>query len=563
LNFAKNLPESKRVSATRGWSERITRWLFKPHVSITKREEQRQATLLAAFLSGLVILTFLGTALPALFGMSNPLEDPFTYVMGGISIVLSMGYIFSRTRFYNYGAVITVTVLSALPFLLAVTRGDFSAERIPSVLGWLILPLIVGSIFLNVRGVIILALANITAVILFPRFVNQIQFQVIFPPLSLLIVVSTLILILVRNRNQLEQYRLTDLSEKNLELRSLQGSLEERVKNRTTSLEKRLIQLRTAAEISRSIGAVLDPDELLTQVVNLIQKGFNLYYVGLFLIDKNNNYAVLQSGTGIPGRNMISEGHKLAVGGSSMIGWATASKKPRIALDVGKDAVRFENPHLPYTRSELALPLIIGNEVLGALSIQSTESEAFDEDDLTILQGIADSLAIAINNARLFQQVQENLAEINTLHRSYLTDSWSETSLPTSIHSITVENEPTDNGREEPLSTFEVPMTLREQVIGQLTFAAQKTDLSPEETAFIEAVTTQASIALENARLLEETKRRVERERVVSEVSNKLWATSDVDNIIQIGIREIGRVLNASEGIIKLSVRDESHITQE
>ena len=238
-----------------------------------------------------------------------------------------------------------------------------------------------------------------------------------------------------------------------------------------------------------------------------------------------------------------------------MIGWATAHKKARIALDVGKDAVHFTNPHLPLTRSELALPILLGSEVLGALTIQSQRPEAFDEDDITILQGIADSLATAINNAKLFTQVQQNLEEISALHHSYLSEAWSDVSIPSEGLSLAIEHESEQDPSAE-ITTLNVPLTLREEVIGNLTLEANKSNWSPEETAFIEAVTNQAALAMENARLLEETKRRVERERVVSEVTRKLWGTGDIENLLRSSLREIGRLMNASEGIIQLEINE-------
>ena len=126
---------------------------------------------------------------------------------------------------------------------------------------------------------------------------------------------------------------------------------------------------------------------------------------------------------------MVAAGHRLKVGGDSMIGWAAANLQPRIALDINREdgltsVVRFNNPYLPDTRSELALPIISKQAVLGALTIQSTIEAAFDQDDITVLQSIASSLANAIENARLFAQIQTNLNEISILHRQYLRREW-------------------------------------------------------------------------------------------------------------------------------------------
>jgi PAS domain S-box-containing protein len=171
-----------------------------------------------------------------------------------------------------------------------------------------------------------------------------------------------------------------------------------------TALKHRSTQLQTAAEVSKSITTILDPEELMNQTVNLIQERFGFYYVGLFLVDEAGQYAVLRAGTGKAGRQMLKAGHRLLVGGESMIGWSVAHAQARIALDVGKEAVRFDNPHLPETRSELALPLISHGQCIGALAVQSTEEAAFSEEDIAVLQTMADQLAVAIENARLYAE---------------------------------------------------------------------------------------------------------------------------------------------------------------
>jgi PAS domain S-box-containing protein len=181
------------------------------------------------------------------------------------------------------------------------------------------------------------------------------------------------------------------------------------------ALERRALQLQTAAEVSRAASSILDPDELIQQVVNLVRKRFDLYYAGLFLVDDSGKWAVLRAGTGEAGQKMVDQGHKLEVGGESMIGWCVANQQARIALDVGKEAVRFANPLLPETRSEMALPLISRGRVIGAMTIQSTQSAAFSEEDITVLQTMADQVANAIENARLFEEALARTREVAAL----------------------------------------------------------------------------------------------------------------------------------------------------
>jgi PAS domain S-box-containing protein len=173
-------------------------------------------------------------------------------------------------------------------------------------------------------------------------------------------------------------------------------------------------RLQTAAEVSRAASSILDVDGLITTSVNLIRDQFDFYYVGLFLVDEACEWAVLRAGTGEAGRLQLEQGHKLKIGGESMIGWSIQNRKARIALDVGQDAVRFKNPALPDTHSEMALPLISREEVIGALTVQSVEPGAFSDEDITMLQTMADQLANAIANARLIERAAQARTEAET-----------------------------------------------------------------------------------------------------------------------------------------------------
>lgn len=188
-----------------------------------------------------------------------------------------------------------------------------------------------------------------------------------------------------------------------------QGEIER--ENLLKTLHQRSIQLETAAAVSKSIVTILDSDELVQNTVSLIKQSFNFYYVGLFMIDSERQKATLKAGTGEAGENMIAAGHALVIGGDSMIGQCVATGNARIALDVGLEAKRFDNPHLPKTRSELALPLIHHGHILGALSVQSIQESAFSEEDITVLQTMVDQVAIALENARLFEEARHEIEE--------------------------------------------------------------------------------------------------------------------------------------------------------
>jgi len=182
---------------------------------------------------------------------------------------------------------------------------------------------------------------------------------------------------------------------------------------RTRDLERRSVQLQAAAEVSRTAISVRDLDALLAQVTHLIGEQFGFYHTGIFLLDEAEEYAVLQAANSEGGQRMLEKGHRLKVGEQGIVGYVTGTGEPRIVLDVGTDAVHFNNPLLPETHSEMALPLKLGAQVIGALDVQSKQEGAFDEKDATVLQTMADQLATAIENARLLQETQQTVHELS------------------------------------------------------------------------------------------------------------------------------------------------------
>lgn len=383
------------------------------------------------------------------------------------------------------------------------------------------------------------------------------------------------------------------------------SQLEHKIIKRTQELERRLIQLRTAAEISRSItvsfsrdiysqGAMaaspLQVDEesqgadtLLQRVVDLVRERFDLYYVGVFLLDESRRQAILRAGTGAPGRIMLSTYHHLAVDDNSMIGWSINHRQARIALDVAPSATppeiaerrkqgaititRFKNPLLPKTRSELALPMMSGDTPIGAMTVQSELPRAFDQDDIMVLQSIADTLTAALENTRLFQQAQQNLREIRALNRLYFVESWKAAAdLPEfkQVEYLNVEKIPETEETEslsdirsdsviqnDQTASITFPISLRDQVIGSLV-VERDAPLTSEEHVMLEAIANETALALENVRLLEETHRRASQERLVSNLARQVRSTTDIDSILSITVRELGQALSSSSAVIRL-----------
>ena len=324
------------------------------------------------------------------------------------------------------------------------------------------------------------------------------------------------------------------------------NSLLESNENSEAELKRSLIQLLAISEINKTISGYLNPENFLPEVANLIQNRLDLYYVGIFLLDQNKEYAVLSAGTGEAGFKMLSSGHRLAVGGVSMIGWSTATQQPRIALDVGKEAIRFSNPLLPNTRSELAMPIVSRNVTIGALSLQSEKESAFNENDIVAFQSMADSLAVALENANLFQEARSNLKEIQGLNRIYIQRSWGRTVETQGALEYKFEEK-----RKKPTNleydTIVIPLLLRDQPLGELTLEIEKGSLSPEDQFVISSIADQTAQALENVRLLEESQQRAAREETINDLVLKFSGAGTIDEIMKIAVQEIGTLPVVSE----------------
>lgn len=340
--------------------------------------------------------------------------------------------------------------------------------------------------------------------------------------------------------------------------RQNQVDLDQKLAEQSKSLEKRLFQLRTASEISQKVSSILDPDILIQQVADLLKERFDLYYVGIFLIDNTREYAILKYGTGEAGKRMLASKHRLAVGGYSMIGWATQTRKPRVALDVGDEAVHFDNPFLPLTRSELALPIVSSINVLGAISVQSEKENAFDENDILILQSVADSISIALENASSFKRTQEALDEIQTLNRDYVQQSWWSNLDRSGEIKFEFENDRAPEVQAN-LTTIKVPIKIRDEIIGQFNLEMDQHAVSENQIEFIESISSQTSIALENARLLAETQRSALQEQKINEITAQFSKALTIEEIIKTAVMEYGKLPSVSEASISLLPPEESN----
>jgi GAF domain-containing protein/HAMP domain-containing protein len=327
-------------------------------------------------------------------------------------------------------------------------------------------------------------------------------------------------------------------------LEDLQSTLEQQVKERTK-------QLTATIEVGRVASSILDPDRLLSNVANLLTEQFNYYYAAVYILDPSGKWAELREATGQAGGVLKQNRHRLEVAGRSMVATCIRERLPRIVQSLAEEKLKLENPLLPYTRSEIALPLIVGDRVLGALDVHSTKAADFGMDVIETMQNMAGQVAIALENARLFQEAQQSINELRSIQKQYLFEGW------TSVKSY---NEELEYGIGEPSDAssqvLESTINLRDQVLGLITLEGRD-EWTPEQRSLVDAVTGQAAIALENARLVSESRQIAMRERTLAEINSKIWSSPSIDSILQTVVRELGRRMDASNASIELSLDDE------
>jgi GAF domain-containing protein/HAMP domain-containing protein len=360
-------------------------------------------------------------------------------------------------------------------------------------------------------------------------------------------------------------------------LQASYAELEQRVAERTRDLERRSVQLEAAARVAREAAVIQDIVQLLDETVRLISNRFRFYHAGIFLLDDKGEYAVLHAASSEGGQRMLARGHRLRVGQEGIVGYVTGRGEPRIALDVGADAVYFDNPDMPETRSEMALPLRARGEIIGALDVQSTEPNAFSHEDAAVLQTLADQVAMAISNVRLFQQSQESLEAMQRAYGELSVEAWRElirarpelgerydpqSILPTDSRwrenmKLAVHKGETVLGRDRSSPTLATPIRVRDQIIGVLE-AYKPTGVgewTPEQIALLETLTDQLGVALESARLYEESQRRAVRERLAGEVTARIRETLDVETVLKTAVEEVRQAMELPEVVIRLTTR--------
>jgi GAF domain-containing protein len=553
-------------------------------------ERARVARLLNIVVSTLFVASGACLVIIALYvGLPSNAEEVFTLGSAAIFTLLTSGlWVLARRGHLRVASFLLLSSLWAIITYWIVASAGISSDS--SVM---VFPLIVvlAGLLLGGRAAIVYTVMSILAGLGAYYAESTGQLVVIEAPLSLIdllvmgfaLVLTGLLLRHAMNSmlGALERARTNERAqtEANRELEIMRASLEQRVADRTADLERRSLHLQTAVEVSRAATSVLDPNALIWQVTEVIRERFELYHVGLFLVDATGEWAEYRAGAGASGKRLAEEGFRLEVGGQSMVGWCTAHSRVRIAQDVSRETARFEHPDVPRTRSEAALPLVARGQVIGALSLQSDQLDAFNDQTVASLQTMADQVAVALDNARLFRETQEALEATRRAYGELSREAWSELLraradwgyaythravlpaegewLPEMIQARQT-GSMVEGGDGKP--TLAVPLQVRDQVIGALAFSKESTGetWTAAERELLEILVQQLGVALESAQLFQESQRRTARERLTSEITTRIRETLDLETMLKTTAQEIRQALELPEVIVRLTAQPPS-----
>ena len=362
------------------------------------------------------------------------------------------------------------------------------------------------------------------------------------------------------------------------ELREQGDRLQQLYDERSRELARRTGYLGAATAVAREAqSAGGDLTRLLPRVVEIISEQFGFYHTGLFLLDSRKEWAVLQAASSEGGQWMLARQHRLQVGSESIVGYVAARGERRIALDVGQDAVFFDNPDLPQTRSEMAVPLRTRGEILGVLDVQSTEAQAFTDEDVAVLQTLADQVAMAVSNAQLLQQVEASAEAERRAYGEQTQVAW--------LRLLQAQRDLGfyDDGREivpagdlwrpemdaalndgvqalnDDGTTLAIPIRVRDQVVGVID--GRKADGSAWTTAEIDllmAITDQLNVALEGAQLYRDAQRREARERLIGQVGGRVRETLDLETMLRTAAEQMRQALDLEDLVVRLAAPEEN-----
>jgi GAF domain-containing protein len=372
------------------------------------------------------------------------------------------------------------------------------------------------------------------------------------------------------------------LAQKENEFQAFKKNSDSQLAQRVRELESAVLQneirtnqLRAVAQVARSITSIQDVEQLLMQISRVISDEFGFYHVGIFIVDPTEEYAELRAASSSGGERMLARNHRLKVGVEGIVGTVAAIGRARIALDVGNDAIYFNNPDLPDTHSEIALPLIVSGKTIGVLDMQSDQPGAFSADDVDTLGTMANQIAVAIENARLLNQTRLSQAEAQRANQEFIRTEWggfasglqksgykfnglSSEPIRESLAIPEIEDAGRSGQSHKSPQTLAIPVKLRGQTIGVIGLRTKfgGHEWTRDEVNIAQAAAERVALALENARLIEDSQKRAVIEKMTSDISSKIGSSVRFETILRTAAEEISRALDGSEVLVQLRASD-------
>ncbi|HSL42766.1 MAG TPA: GAF domain-containing protein [Anaerolineales bacterium] len=557
---------------------------FAPPVFPNDEDKSRLASILNV-IGWSIIVVLLSLLLIRNVSPQVTVRASINFIFLAIILITALTLLISRLGYVQLASLIMITMGWA-----GLTSFAWSAEGLRDVaISGYFVPILMAGLLLGWRGAIGFTALSITSSWFFMfAETNGLLTPQLGTPLNfardltgVFVIAGVLISLMIRNlQNAINKLRSAsnELSVSNKELSDLRDDLEQRVEDRTAQLQKRAAQLEAVASVAHTIASVQDLDTLLPAITKLISEQFGFYHVGIFLLEEQHKNAILRASNSEGGLQMLERRYSLPVDDHSLVGYAISRGEPRIALNVASDSVFLNNPHLPATRSEIALPLRVAGRVIGSLDVQSKELNAFSEEDTAVLATLSDQVAIAIENARVFGEAKSALDESRALFETYTQQEWMYFARQAKQTGFIFDGKqvaPLDGGvkrestrtaihtgrlsLEKESDSIAIPIKLRGQTIGVLDVRSKKgtRPWKPDEITMLEAAAERAALALETARLVDSAQRRASRERAIGDISAKIGAVSNLESILQTAVEELGRKLGgATEVTLEINTDD-------
>jgi GAF domain-containing protein len=516
--------------------------IVRAHPSITAGSARKQAELISSFLFAFTLLA----SVRVIFAIRSGSIYTDPTIPAFLVLVLSIGatYAFSRTRYFLWAGAVALLALSTSIWVIIIVSKEYTPFDVLGPAMWLLASVLLGGLLFPWWGGLLWSIINIVPVFVMPNLIPGLEASSLTTVYSMMIVFTGLILVLNRNRDLQEQERRIELLEANRELEELSHSLEDRVAAATQELE-------LAAEVGQRLSLVQDPDTMLAEAVNLIRDRFELYYTQIYLIDPAGQSLVLRAGTGDVGQTLLGRSHRLPIDLGSLNGTAVVERRAVIVENTETSIIHRPNPQLPDTRSEMVIPLIAADRVLGVLDMQSAQGGALSADNLAAFEVLAGQLTITILNAELFIEAERARLSVEQQARRLTREGWNDflnaVDIPDRIAYSYDQGEVAETA--EPFSggiggsALVSPIQVSGEPIGSFELN-RVSDWTEDDHLMVNAIATQVGQQIENLRLLGQAERfQAETQAALRRLTREGWE----DYQGQEGLSDLGFVYKAHE----------------